>query len=43
MSLWWESGSILEVKTNIFSDGLDIGFERKKDVKDDFKVFNPSN
>ena len=41
--MWLDSGNILKVEPTGFIDELDVGCEREKEDKDDFKVFGLRN
>lgn len=41
--MWLDSGNILKVEPTGFIDELDVGCEREKEDKDDFKVFSQRN
>lgn len=41
--MWLDSGNILKVEPTGFIDELDVGCEREKEDKDDFKVLSQRN
>ena len=41
--MWLDSGNILKVEPTGFIDELDVGCEREKEDKDDFKVLGLRN
>lgn len=40
---WSDSGGILNMEQKVFAEGLDIGYERERRVKDDTSIFGLRN